>query len=106
MKSQPQSSCEFDSPAGDELELFSWQEDSWTADELTSEGSKQARAQNGTCVTKSAVTSVMSLTCRFTWFANPLPARESSGVFIHSFAQPSRVHPVAIDYHRPVASMN
>ena len=69
-KSHPQSSCEFDSPAGDESARSSWQERSATVDGSVLALSKQAKAQNGACSTKSAVTVAMSQMCRFMRFAN------------------------------------
>lgn len=63
---QPQSSCEFDSLAGDESGLPSWQGWSAVAVGPVPAISKQARAQSGTCSTKSAVTVAISQVRRFT----------------------------------------
>jgi hypothetical protein len=63
---QPQLSCEFDSLAGDESGLPSWQGCSLIAVGPVPANSKQARAQSGTCSTKSAVTVAISQVRRFT----------------------------------------
>lgn len=85
-KSHPQSSCEFDSPAGDESARSSWQERSATVDGSVSALSKQAKAQNGACSTKSAVTVAMSQMCRFMRFANRRVLRA-----LHSFSRYSQL---------------
>ena len=81
---QPQSSCEFDSLAGDESGLPSWQGRSLVAVGPVPGISKQARAQSGTCSAKSAVMVAISQVRRFT--------RVSMCLLVWSFTigQPSR----------------
>lgn len=67
-KLHPQSSWEFDSRAGDELERSSWHDRSAVSDESVPKLSKQARAQRGACRTKNAATIAKSHLVRLIGF--------------------------------------